>query len=268
MDNSFFEELSFLNISVMSGIRPRGRTVDKRARGRCDSGFLYIWSGEVFFKSLSGDTVAASDGELVFLPKLEKYSMEYKAESTVFVLVNFDSFDSSGREVNLFDKITKLLKDDKLYSVSKIMTSFELCSASKTLAAALRKKELIYRLLGAICSSAPALSSRRDIDSRIFPGVQLLEQRYLENLPISIFAEACHISLSSFRAHFQRQFGISPVRYRNNLRVERAKELLYEGSSSIAEVAYASGFENVGYFCRCFKQITGEFPTKKKNQKI
>ena len=266
MDNSFFEELNFLNISIMSGIRPRGRTVDKRAHGRCDSGFLFIWSGEVCFKTLSGDLVTASDRELVFLPKLEKYSMEYKAESTVFVLVNFTSRDSSGKEVNLFDKITKLLKDDKLYSISKIMTSFELCSASKTLAATLRKKELIYRLLGAISASAPLLSTRRDIDSRILAGVQLLEQSYLENIPITSFADASHVSVSSFRERFQKQFGTSPVKYRNNLRIERAKELLYEGSSSIAEVAYASGFENVGYFCRCFKQITGEFPTKKKNR--
>jgi len=57
----------------------------------------------------------------------------------------------------------------------------------------------------------------------------------------------------------------SPVKYRNALRVERAKELLRDGSFSVAEAAYASGFENIGYFCRTYRNFMGEAPgdTKK-----
>ena len=41
-----------------------------------------------------------------------------------------------------------------------------------------------------------------------------------------------------------------------------------EGEFTVAEVAYASGFENIGYFCRYYRHITGETPgeTKKRNQ--
>jgi transcriptional regulator GlxA family with amidase domain len=50
------------------------------------------------------------------------------------------------------------------------------------------------------------------------------------------------------------------------LRIERARELLSDGSLTVAEVAYASGFENIGYFCRYYRRITGEAPgdTKKR----
>ena len=148
------------------------------------------------------------------------------------------------------------------------MTNFELCSVSKTIGTTLRKKELMYRLLGAIYASSPYWSIEHDIDPKIFDGVRLLEQTYLENLPITKFSETCHMSINTFRSLFQKQFGTSPVKYRNNLRIERAKELLGEGSFTVSEVAYQSGFENVGYFCRYYRQIAGESPseTKKRNQ--
>lgn len=210
----------------------------------------------------------ASSGELLFLPKHKKYKMRYTAKSTTFVLVNFEPIDKNGEEVSLFEDITVLAKDDELHGFAKIMTSFELCGASKTVSATLRKKELIYRLLGAIYASTPYLPIGYNLDSKIADGVRLLEQTYLENLPIIEFSKACHMSINAFRCLFQKQFGTSPVKYRNNLRIERAKELLSEGSFTVSEVAYSSGFENVGYFCRYYRQITGESPseTKKKNQ--
>ena len=31
---------------------------------------------------------------------------------------------------------------------------------------------------------------------------------------------------------------------------------------AVAEAAYACGFENIGYFCRYYKKITGEMPSE------
>ena len=92
----------------------------------------------------------------------------------------------------------------------------------------------------------------------------MLEQTYLENLPIEKYAAVSHVSVNTFRSLFQKQFGTSPLKYRNSLRIERAKELLNEGGFTVAEVAYASGFENIGYFCRYYRRITGESPGETK----
>jgi two-component system response regulator YesN len=46
--------------------------------------------------------------------------------------------------------------------------------------------------------------------------------------------------------------------------MDRARALLYEGSFTVAEVTYAVGFENVGYFCRYYRQTFGETPTETK----
>ena len=268
INSQFFDDLRISDISVISGIRPCGRMIDYSCHERRNNGILYVWKGEATFYNDQEETVIVLDGEMAFLPKHKRYRMKYTAESTTFVVVNFDLHGKTNEEIALFEDITILAKDDVTHRIARTMTNFELCSASKTVDTTLRKKELMYRLLGMIYASQPYLSARSEIDSKIAGGVHLLEQTYLENLPIAQYAAASCVSVNTFRSLFQKQFGISPLKYRNHLRIERAKELLGEGGFSVAEVAYASGFENIGYFCRYYRQITGESPseTKKKNQ--
>jgi len=268
VNSQFFDDLRIFDISVISGIRPCGRMMDYSCHGRGNHGFLYVWKGEATFYVDRGKTVVVRDGEVAFLPKQKKYRMEYTAESTTFVVVNFDLLGKSNEEISLLEDIAMLTKDDMTHRIAKIMMNFELCSISKTVDATLRKKELMYRLLGSICTSKSCWLTRNETNSQIADGVHMLEQTYLENLPIAQYAAASHVSVNTFRSLFQKQIGMSPLKYRNHLRIERAKELLREGGVTVAEVAYASGFENIGYFCRYYRQITGESPgeTKKRNQ--
>jgi AraC-like DNA-binding protein len=59
---------------------------------------------------------------------------------------------------------------------------------------------------------------------------------------------------------FRKAFGITPIEYRNALRLERAKALLLNPKLTIAEVAYAVGFRDAGYFSRQFRRQNGASP--------
>ena len=164
------------------------------------------------------------------------------------------------------EHIELLAKDDDAKRIAKGMASLELCGTLQNPGAVFRKKELVYRILCLAYEDKVILSAEQKYP-QIFEGALLLEQSFLENLPISRFAKASNISLSLFRQLFRKQYGVSPVQYRNRLRIQKAKAYLSEGSCTVSEAAYACGFENVGYFCRCYKKITSETPqeTKKKN---
>lgn len=267
VSGQLFDRLNFFDISVVSGIRPCGRSVDRLKNGRKQHGFLYVWRGEATFYVRDEAPLVVTEGKLFYLPKGERYRMTYTAESTTFVVVNFQIAAKDEENVALFACITELMKDSGIQQIAKLMTSFELSSASKDVSAVLRKKELLYRLLGMIYTAKPMLSAGSAENLPILDGVLLLERTYMENLPISEYAAASHISVNTFRRLFQKQFGMPPIPYRNRLRIERARELLSEGSFTVAEVAYAVGFETVGYFCRYYRQVTGESPseTKKKS---
>ena len=59
---------------------------------------------------------------------------------------------------------------------------------------------------------------------------------------------------------FKQQTGMTVIAYVNRLRTETAKRLLTATDHSVSEIAYQVGFESPKYFCRTFRNQTGESP--------
>ena len=82
--------------------------------------------------------------------------------------------------------------------------------------------------------------------------------------PISISVEKlsklCGFSYEYFRKLFHNCYGCSPVKYINDLKLKRAKELLSSGFYTISDTALQSGFFDVSYFSRFFKKNVGISP--------
>ena len=96
--------------------------------------------------------------------------------------------------------------------------------------------------------------------------VQYLEEHYAENFKMSLLAEKFNLSESHFRKLFKDFTNLSPIEYRNQLRVEHAKELLKQNSASVSEVAHAVGIEDQFYFSRIFKESEGISPLQYKKR--
>ena len=262
IDSRLLEDVCVSRVVVLSGVRPAGRTTEQR-EGRQTHGMLYLRQGSVSF-TWQEKNLAAGAGKLIYIPRGLCYKSQYREDGTNFVLVNFDLFDRERGDLVLSDEPLILASEEAGGRIERTMTSLEWCGASQGLAASLRRKELVLRLLGTVCATELFADANEKSLGAIRMGAELLEQTYLENLPISRFAEASNMSLSSFRSLFKKHYGASPVQYRNRLRLERARELLREGGYTVSEAAYAVGFENLGYFCRYYKRVMGETPSESK----
>ena len=71
---------------------------------------------------------------------------------------------------------------------------------------------------------------------------------------------------SNFRKLFKEHTGLSPATYQQDLRLQRAKELLSTTDMSIKEIAYQLNFESPDYFSAKFKLKTGRKPSEYRNQ--
>ena len=80
-------------------------------------------------------------------------------------------------------------------------------------------------------------------------------------LTIQKVAEDLGMSYSNFRKLFKEYTGLSPATYQQDLRIQRAKELLSTTALSIKEIAYRLNFESPDYFSAKFKQKTGRKPS-------
>ena len=61
---------------------------------------------------------------------------------------------------------------------------------------------------------------------------------------------------------FTARFGLSPGRYRNAVRLERARQLLRDRRKTVTEVAHEAGFSDPAYFSRKFAELHGAPPSR------
>ena len=90
--------------------------------------------------------------------------------------------------------------------------------------------------------------------------------RYIEDhvevtLTLGQLAGLTRLSVFSFARRFKAAIGVPPHRYVLQRRVERAKELLRETNSAIAEVALRCGFGDQSAFTTAFRRLTRQTPT-------
>ncbi len=112
--------------------------------------------------------------------------------------------------------------------------------------------------------------SARKYDERIARVISYMESHYTENMGTKELAALAHMSVSHFHATFKQIMGITPIEYRNSIRVRYAIMRLIRGEQTIEAISEELGFESATYFRRVFKKETGCPPSKynKKHMEI
>lgn len=86
------------------------------------------------------------------------------------------------------------------------------------------------------------------------------ENYYHSSLSLKELALNCSISYHYLSHLFKKELKINFVKYRNQVRVEAACRLLKNQKLKIAQISYAVGFEDPGYFCKVFQRQKGVSP--------
>ena len=89
-----------------------------------------------------------------------------------------------------------------------------------------------------------------------------LVQEHLGNshLSVAYLSRLLHCSSDYLSNLFRRETGQRLATHINLERIRAAKTMLQTTPLTVAEVAYATGFESQGYFSRIFKQVTHKSP--------
>ena len=87
-----------------------------------------------------------------------------------------------------------------------------------------------------------------------------MEKNFYRNISIPEIADQAYFSLRQFQRIFSTKYGMSPVQYLLNLRIQAASYHLLNSEASISQIAELCGFEDSNYFSRQFKKVTGRSP--------
>lgn len=93
-----------------------------------------------------------------------------------------------------------------------------------------------------------------------------IREHLSENMSRELLADTVYFT-SDYLSHlFKKETGYSLTNYIIHERIEKAKVLLAQNKLSIREVAAACGFDNVSYFSRQFRSMTGMTPREYRKQ--
>jgi len=110
-------------------------------------------------------------------------------------------------------------------------------------------------------------SFKRDItDNRIIKVVRFIRENINQNIKIKDLSAICYLTDDHFIRLFKKEMHCTPMHYINQKKIEKAQLLLVIDKEPIKEIAYSLSFENISYFYKLFKRITGLTPNQyKKN---
>ncbi|WP_164545759.1 helix-turn-helix transcriptional regulator [Paenibacillus albus] len=104
-------------------------------------------------------------------------------------------------------------------------------------------------------------------DPRIAKVMSLMEQSAVgEYNDVGGWAEKLSISRSHFHALFRNQTGLSPKKYWNQCRIQRAQHDLLRSNDSITDIAQRYGYSSVHVFTKTFHRSMGMTPTAYRRQ--
>jgi AraC-like DNA-binding protein len=97
--------------------------------------------------------------------------------------------------------------------------------------------------------------SRTEGQQRMADVSHYINERYTKPLSLQKAAAVAHMSTSAFSRFFRRTSGKCFTDYVNELRVGTACRMLIETDETVAQVAFAVGFNNLSHFNRQFLRI-------------
>ncbi len=119
---------------------------------------------------------------------------------------------------------------------------------------------LFMQITGFICRSSKSASKSVGDETPAKKIMDYIEENLGEPISLSELAEFSGMSKNGIIAMFSRLYGITPLKYINNARLYRAKQLLKNTEKSITELALECGFGDSNYFARVFKAYSGKTP--------
>jgi len=223
-------------------------------------GIVSVESGEGFFYSRSSGEVNLYPGDAVMLfpdePHLYdpfvKWTTKWivwsgpeaeKLEDLGFVSKT-DAFlaDSGGIAGMAYDKLRTLMNSEDMASI-------------------LKRKNIILEMIHDLYVATKSNAAESKMEDRLKQVLERMRDCMNTGSAVSDFAAFCGLSETHFRRVFKSYTGRSPKDFLVSTRISRAKTLLAQGRS-IKETSIQLGYNDVFYFMRQFKEVTGLSPGK------
>ena len=111
------------------------------------------------------------------------------------------------------------------------------------------------------CREAPPIDENKDNIS-LDKAKKYIEKNFNQAISIAELANIAAFEPSYFIRKFKKTFEVTPITYQMELKINAAKTLLKTTDFNISRIADQVGINDIYYFSRLFKKVTGLPPGK------
>lgn len=220
---------------------------------RASHGLALHMSGNKKYTFEDKNILYTGKNDIIFMPEHSNYVVEAQCPGDCYA-INFKIADEVSFEpfvLNTGDLVT-----DKFKAAEKV---FRLKTSGYEMQCKANLYSVICSMLGEYEKKYIPKSTAKIIE----PAIEYIHRNYTsENISVEHLAKLCGISTTYLRNIFLKCKNVTPIKYINDLKLSRAKELIISDYYSIPKISELSGFGDESYFCRYFKKMTGMTATK------
>ena len=235
-----------------------GREIN-RPKGREDYLLLYIYHGEAKFFFGKREVMCSSGDFILYAPGEPQHHIYESNASGEFYYVHFWTDESL---LNLLQMKTST----PYHSVP----SAELGDIFEEMILELQHKNENYKVICQSLLSELFVKVRRQVGRsatfRVTPElnsvIEYINRNYAENLSLEEYAKMCGLSKYHFLREFKKITHTSPLKYRAELRICHAKDMLCMKGKRVNKVAEQLGYSSTEYFSDAFYKATGMRPSE------
>lgn len=240
----------------------QGREIN-RPKGREDYLLLYIYHGEAKFFFGKSEVICTSGDFILYAPHEPQHHIYESNASGEFYYVHFEAEEE---QVKTLTKLLHMKSSTPYHSVP----SADIADIFEEMILELQHKNQDYKVICTSLLSELFVKVRRQIDRsasfRITPElnsvIEYMNRNYAENLSLEEYAKMCGLSKYHFLREFKKITHTSPLKYRSELRICHAKDMLRIKGNRVNKIAEELGYSSTEYFSDAFYKATGLRPSE------
>ena len=223
------------------------------------SGIFHVACAAVTVRYPSGGSDVFTRGNLFYLPQGCQYSLTFAGTDGKMsnAQVSFKLKDPVMDTPYIFADRAMLLLDetpDAVYQNMLWIADIALNVLYPTFPIA----RAFYDMMDLISRRMRLPETTGEGASKVMPAIYYMEKHITDNTPVSDLARLCAMCESSFRRGFHAATGMSPIAYRQSLRLKKLKSLVrLSPDISARELVEKLGFCDVSYLYKAFERETG-----------
>ena len=222
---------------------------------------LYLDGCKAKYVDKEGKEYFAEPNDVIYTAQGCEYAVsfyDFQSNKAGTIGVNFHILSEDNERI-IFSEPLKIFKNVN----ENVREAFEILD-KKSKDGNTRIAECKIHLLS-ILNALDEKYSKNKHSSFLEEGVRYLRAHYTENPSVAFLAKLCHVSEVYFRKLFKEEFSLTPLEYKNALRLKKAKQYLKFSDLSVQEISESLGYATVSHFIKQFKAAFSISPLQYKN---